>query len=146
MFKINQVFNRNNTLKPLLQEADHHQQLQQLWVLAAPEFCAYSQVLALNQGTLLIGANSGAVASRIRLTEASLIRKIQEFCQKSKKIKGLNLISIKVKVQVKSQPAEKRKRIKPPSSKALSTLEACADTVENPALQSALRNFIRHQR
>lgn len=146
MFKINQVFNNHSGLKPLLQEAEHHQRLQQLWSLAAPEFSAHTQVIGLDHETLIVGAYSGAIANRIRLLCPSLLARAQEICQKSRQIKGLNLNAIKVKVQVKSPTPVKRKQIKPPSGKALNTLETCAEHIENPALQAALRQFIRHQR
>lgn len=146
MLKINRIFTHHNELKPLLQEANDRQQLQQLWYAVAPEFSKLSQVLALEHGTLIIGAYSGAVASKIRLLETGLIKRIGDFCQNSQKIKGLNLSAIKVKVQVKSRPPSKHKRIKSPSNRALNTLEACADQIENPALEAALRHFIDRQR
>lgn len=146
MFKINQIFKHHQDLKPLLQEADMRQLLQQCWATVAPEFSRYSHVLALHESVLTIAAHSGAAASRIRLVETQLLQKIQDFCQNSRKIKGLNLNAIKVKVQVKSRPQTKRKRIKSPSAQALRTLESYADEVNNPALENALRHFIQHQR
>lgn len=146
MFKVNQIFKHHRDLKPLLEEADDRQQLQQCWSAVAPEFSRLSHVLALHDGALTIAVQSGAVASRIRLMEAQLLRKIRDFCQNSQKIKGLNLNAIKVKVQVKSRPQSKHKRIKAPSNRALHTLEAYANTVNNPALEAALRHFIDHQR
>lgn len=146
MLKINRIFNHHHDLKPLLQEANDRHQIQLLWSAAAPEFSTFSQVLALEQGILVIGAYSGAVASKIRLLEAGLIQKIRDFCQNSQKIKGLNLIAIKVKVQVKSRPQTRHKRIKSPSDRALHTLESCADQIKNPALETALRHFIKRQR
>lgn len=146
MFKVNQIFKHHHDLKPLLQEADDRQQLQQCWSAVAPEFSRLSHVLALYDGTLTIAVQSGAVASRIRLIEAQLLRNIRDFCQNSRKIKGLNLSAIKVKVQVKSRPQSKHKRIKPPSNRALNALETYANEVNNPALETALRHFIDHQR
>ena len=146
MLKIKQIFNRHHDLQPLLQEASDRQQLQQLWAAVAPEFSMFSQVLAVEHGLLTIGAYSGAVASKIRLMEAGLLQKIQDFCQKSQQIKGLNLNAIKVKVQVKSRQQSRHKRIKSPSNQALQTLESCAEHIDNPALQAALRHFIDHQR
>lgn len=146
MFKINQIFKHHQDLKPLLQEADDRQQLQTCWSAVAPEFSRLSHVLAFSDGALTIAVQSGAVASRIRLMETQLLRKIRDFCQNSRKIKGLNLNAIKVKVQVKSRQQSKHKRIKAPSDHALSTLETCANQVNNPALQAALRHFIDQQR
>ncbi|SDK81478.1 Protein of unknown function [Methylophilus rhizosphaerae] len=146
MLKIKQIFTRHHDLQPLLQEASDRQQLQQLWSAVAPEFSTLSQVLAAEHGILTIGAYSGAVASKIRLLEAGLLRKIQDFCQKSQQIKGLNLSAIKVKVQVKSRHQSRHKRIKSPSNQALNTLESCAGQINNPALEAALRHFIAHQR
>jgi hypothetical protein len=146
MLKINRIFTNHHELKPLLEEANDRQQLQRLWSTVAPELSKLSQVLALEDGTLTIGAYSGAVASKIRLLETGLLRKIWDFCQNSQKNKGLNLSAIKVKVQVKSRPKPKQKRIQSPSDQALSTLEACADKIENPALEAALRHFIDRQR
>jgi hypothetical protein len=146
MLKINRIFTHHHELKPLLKEANDRQQLHQIWSAVAPEFSKFSQVLALEQGTLTIGAYSGAVASKIRLLEAGLIQKIRDFCQNPQKINGLNLIAIKVKVQVKSGSQSKHKRIKSPSNQALQTLESCADQIKNPALEAALRHFIERQR
>ena len=146
MFKINQIFKHHHDLKPLLQEADDRQQLQQCWSAVAPEFSRFSHVLALHDGALTIAVQSGAAASRIRLMETQLLQKIRDFCQNSRKIKGLNLNAIKVKVQVKSRPQSKHKRIKAPSDRALNTLEAYASEANNPALEAALRHFIDQQR
>lgn len=146
MFKINQIFKHHQALKPLLQEADDRQQLQQCWSAVAPEFSRLSHVLALQEGALTIAVQSGAVASRIRLMETQLLRKIQEFSQNSRKIKALNLNAIKVKVQVKSRPPSKTKRIKSPSKHALTALERCAKQIDNPALEAALLEFVDHQR
>jgi len=146
MLKIKQIFTRHHDLQPLLQEADDRQQWQKLWFTVAPEFSTLSQVLAVEHGTLTVGAHSGAIASKIRLMEAGLLRKIQDFCQKSQQIKGLNLNAIKVKVQVKSRQQTRHKRIKSPSDRALNALESCAEQTSNPALEAALRHFIDHQR
>lgn len=146
MLKINRIFTNHHELKPLLEEANDRQRLQQLWCTVAPELSKLSQVLALEDGTLTIGAYSGAVASKIRLLETGLLQKIREFYQNSRKNKGLNLSAIKVKVQVKSRPKIKQKRIQSPSNQALNTLEACADKIDNPALETALRQFIDRQR
>lgn len=146
MLKINQIFTNHHDLKPLLNEVNHRQQLQQLWSAAAPELSKFSQVLAVENGTLTIGAQSGAVASKIRLLEAGLLRKLRDLCQNSQKINGLNLNAIKVKVQVKSGFQTRHKRIKSPSNRALATLETCADQIDNPALEAALRHFIDQQR
>lgn len=146
MFKINHIFRNHQALKPLLLEADSRERLQQLWQLTAPEYQHLSQVLALEHGQLILHVASGAVASRIKLLEATLVTKLHDFNRKTSKIKGLNLNAIKVKVQVKSQPKAKQKRIQAPSSHALSALANCADTIENDALKQALQRFIRHQR
>lgn len=146
MFKINQVFKHHHDLQPLLQEADERQHLQQCWSAVAPEFSRLSHVLALHDGALTIAVQSGAVASRIRLMEAKLLGKMRDFCQISQKIKGLNLNAIKIKVQVKSRPQSKHKRIQAPSSRALNTLENYANEANNPALEAALRHFINHHR
>lgn len=79
MFKINQIFKHHHNLKPLLQEADDRQQLQQCWSAVAPEFSRFSHVLALHDGTLTIAVQSGAAASRIKLMETQLLQKILEF-------------------------------------------------------------------
>lgn len=146
MFKINQIFKHHQDLRPLIQEADARQWLQQCWSTVAPEFSRFSHVLGLHEGALTIAVQSGAAASRIRLMETQLLQRIRDFCQNSRKIKGLNLSAIKVKVQVKSRPPRKQKRIQAPSSRALRALEHCADQINNPALENALRHFIDHQR
>lgn len=146
MYKINHIFRNHQALKPLLQEADSREQLQKLWGLTAPEYQHLSQVLALEQGQLILNVSSGAVASRIKLLESSLLLKLHDLNRKTSKIKDLNLNAIKVKVQVKSSPKPKQKRIQAPSSNALSTLSSCADTIENDALKQALQRFIHHQR
>lgn len=146
MFKISQIFKNHHDLKSLLKETDNRQALQQYWSAIAPEFSKFSYVLAWDQETLTLAVASGAVASKIRLMEAQLLRRFQDFYQNSQKIKGLNLSAIKVKVQVKSRHQIRHKRIKAPSNRALGTLEACAEQVRNPALESALRQFIARQR
>lgn len=146
MFKINQVFQQHDRLKPLLAEVENHVQWQQLWTAAAPEFSALSHVLTLSENTLMIAANSGMVANRIRLLEPELLRRMQQIIQKSRQIKGLNLIAIRVKVQVKNTPPVRRKRIQPLSHHAQQALQACAETIQNPALQHALTTLLKHQK
>lgn len=146
MHKINQIFKQHHSLNHLLAEADQRAWWQQCWSSVSPELSRLSQVLAIEDGILVIAASSGAVASRIKLLEKPLLEKLREMLQNSRKIKGLNLNAIKVKVQVKSQPAPRKKRIQAPSKQALTHLQTCAEQVNNPALQQALRQFIKHQR
>jgi len=146
MHKINQIFKQHHTLNHLLTEADLRAWWQQCWATVSPELAKLSQVLAVQEGVLVIAAHSGAVASKIKLLEKPLLQKLREIQQNSRKIKGLNLNAIKVKVQVKSQPLPRKKRILAPSQQALTHLESCAAQVNNPALQQALRQFIKHQR
>lgn len=146
MHKINQIFKHHQQLTPLLAEADQRAWWQQCWLSVSPELARLSQVLAIENGVLVIAVSSGAVASRIKLLEQPLLQKLRERLQNSRKIKGLNLNAIKVKVQVKSMPVVRKKRIQAPSKQALSQLEQCAAQINNPALQQVLRQFIKHQR
>ncbi len=146
MQKFNQLVQHHDRLQPLLAQSEALARLQQLWMLAAPEWAQASTALACTHDTLVVGAHSGAVAHKIRLSETSLILRLQEILQNSKQIKGLYLNAIKVKVQVKSPAPLRQKRISPLSSQTLQHLQTFAANVDNPALQAALHHLIQQQK
>lgn len=143
MFKLNRIFKEQSQLKSLVRESEQLKVLQQAWSNAAPQFKQMSHVVTTEAGLLTIAAYSGMVASAIKLQQSALLNKINILLQSQANTKSYNFNAIVVKVQVKTKPIAKNKRIAPLSANATHYLEQFARTTSNPALQAALQKLTK---
>ena len=126
MRKINTLFSSNTELASLNRHAEAINLVQQLWLGAAPQaITQYSRATSLNNGGLLIAADNGAVATKIKLLEANLLSQLHNLALKPPFSKGCKVTAINVKVQAKSslvKPAKPARKLSPQASDSLNNL------------------------
>jgi hypothetical protein len=128
MRKINTLFSNNSQLSVLDKNLQLHQQLQQLWQAAAPVILSTNSFASnLVNGQLTVYADSAIVASKIKLTQASLLTQLQNLQKIDPKLSDCKVTAIVVKVQVKSRPKPVIKTPRQLSPSAASSLKTLAD-------------------
>jgi hypothetical protein len=147
MQKINALLNKNksesdNQFNRLVAQTDAHLRLQQFWQAIAPIAISQSSFASsLNDGLLTIYAHNSGVATKIKLTSASLLTQLQNLQKEDPLYKLCKVTAIKVKVQVKSE----QKRLKPTprtiSSGAATTLRKLALELGDSTLADKLNKL-----
>jgi len=123
-------------LQALLQQAQKLLTLQKAWNEVAPKpLAAASIVGAVRQQTLIVYANNGAVAGKLRQLVPSLLEKIQE--------RGVEVTAIRVVVQVEVLPPAKKPKDLTVSHNALSSLENLEQSLDDSPLKNALHALIQ---
>lgn len=123
-------------LQTLLQQAQKLLALQQAWNEVAPKpLAAASKVGALRQQTLIVYANNGAIAGKLRQLVPSLLEKIQK--------RGVEITAIRVDVQVEALPPGKKPKDLTVSHNALSSLEKLEQSLADSPLKNALHTLIQ---
>ncbi|MDP3482743.1 MAG: DUF721 domain-containing protein [Sulfuricella sp.] len=124
-------------LQALLQQAQKLLVLQKAWNEVAPKPLAdASRVGAVRQQTLIVYANNGAIAGKLRQLVPSLLEKIQK--------RGIEVTAIRVDVQVEAPPPGKKPKDLAVSHNALSSLGKLEHSLADSPLKNALQNLIRH--
>lgn len=124
------------SLQGLLQQAQKLLLLQEAWNKVAPKtLAAASRVGAMRQQTLIVYANNGAVAGKLRQLLPSLLEKIQK--------RGVEVTAIRVDVQVEALPPGKKQKDLTVSLNALSSLEKLEQDLADSPLKNALHSLIQ---
>ena len=124
-------------LQALLQQAQKLLVLQKAWNEVAPKpLAAASRVGAVRQQTLIVYANNGAVAGKLRQLVPSLLEKIQK--------RGIEITAIRVDVQVETPLPGKKPKDLTVSHNALNSLEKLEQSLADSPLKNALHTLIRH--
>jgi hypothetical protein len=130
MRKINALFSENSELNHLAKNVQVHQNLQQLWHAATPKLLSQNSFASsLNNGQLTVYADSSIVASKIKLTLASLLKQLQNLQIIDPLFRECKVTSISVKVQVKSRPKPITKTPRKLSASAATSLKALAENL-----------------
>jgi len=109
MHKINTVLNSSNLnsdtqFSQLVAQASSHLKLQAFWEAATPKnLSKLCTIGTLQNQKLTIYAHNASVASKIKLTSASLLNQLQNLEQNNPEFAEFKVKAISVKVQVKSQ-------------------------------------------
>jgi hypothetical protein len=123
-------------LQALLQQAQKLLAVQKAWNEIAPKpLAAASRVGAVRQQTLIIYANNGAVAGKLRQLVPSLLEKIQK--------QGVEVTAIRVDVQVETLPQKKKPKDLAVSLNALSSLGKLERCLADSPLKNALHTLIQ---
>ncbi|MBU1691988.1 MAG: DUF721 domain-containing protein [Gammaproteobacteria bacterium] len=123
-------------LQTLLQQAQKLLVLQKAWTEVAPKpLAAVSRVGAVRLKTLIVYANNGAVAGKLRQFVPSLLEKIQN--------RGIEITAIRVDVQVESPLPGKKPKTLTVSHNALSSLEKLEQSLVDSPLKNALHTLIQ---
>jgi len=127
-------------LQSLTQEIGRLLEVQKVYLgLAAPKSLAeYSKVGALERGTLILLAENGAIAAKLRQQLPTLLSKFQQ--------RGIQVNAIRVEVQAGIRRDEKRphndKRI---DETGLESLQKLQSRLEDGPLKGALARLLAHQ-
>jgi hypothetical protein len=147
MQKINALFNKNksdsdNQFNRLVAQADAHLNLQQFWQAIAPGAISQSSsASSLKNGLLTIYAHNSGVATKIKLTNASLLTQLQILQKEDPVYKHCKVTGIKVKVQVKSQQKQVIHEPRTLSSSAATTLRKLAKDIGDSPLADKLNHL-----
>lgn len=126
-------------LQSLAEVAKHLLELQQAYLGLAPKNLAkYSRVGKMERGVLVLYADNGAIAAKLRQILPTLLSKFQRSVTQ--------ISSIRVEVQARSPFTEARpqpnKRI---SGQGLDSLKSLQTRLEEGSLKQALEKLIQHQ-
>jgi Dna[CI] antecedent, DciA len=161
MFSLKQILGQHASLKPqnttlksqdavlksLAQQLNQQQRFNKAWQSAAPELQHYSQATSVEGSTLIVVAESGLVANKIKLLASQLIPTLNQLinvnCLPTQRH---NLTAIRVKVQAKSLLKQGTKRITGLSKVASEELASFAQTTKNEKLAEAIKKLSSHRR
>lgn len=131
MRRLNALFNDNADLAALSSQAGSLTATQKTWGAIAPDSLKqFTQAGSVKHKRLIVYADNGAVAAKIKMLLPSLLTKLQN--------QGLEVTSIRVVVQVKSGPEKPAKSVRNLSPQAASSLTNLAVELKGSALGDAL--------
>ncbi len=128
MRKINALFLETSALNNLAINVQARQNLQHFWQAAAGKILGQNSFASnLVNGQLSLYADSAIVANKIKLTQASLLTKLQNLQVTQPLFRECKVTSINVKVQVKSRQMPVIKAPRRLSNNAANSLKVFAD-------------------
>jgi hypothetical protein len=131
MQRLNKILSRETSLKSIAAQAEKLSAIQKIWAaIAPPPFDRECHTGLVKNGQLTLYTSSGALAAKLKMLSANLLKKLQKH--------GLEVTSIYVEVQVKSQPRANARIRLPLSKKAASKLLEFAENLPESPLQQAL--------
>jgi hypothetical protein len=139
--KLSALIGNTSGLSALNRTLQHIAALQRLYeVCAPPDMASVSRVVGDRDGTLIIAANNGAIAAKLRQLTPRLLKNLQK--------QRAQVTGIQIQVQV-LQPAQSP----PPRSEKLTLsidsieyFEKMSRRVNDPGLRAALTRFAARQR
>ncbi|HLY96060.1 MAG: DciA family protein [Sideroxydans sp.] len=134
--RLNAFLASNHELRQLSSKASQLLALQRHYEsIAPPALARNSQVLRLQQQTLVIAANNGAVAAKLRQMTAELISRFQA--------RGCEVTGIQIKVQVTAPPPAVPPKPRILGKTAVDALSDLDQNLPDSPLKTALRRLIR---
>lgn len=134
MRRLNTLFKENAGLRALASQVGQLAGLQKTWNDIVPQALqAHTRVGGISHRRITVFADNGAVAAKIKLLAPTLLKNL--------KIKGVEVTSIRVEVQVKSVPPRLYKPPRRLSRKAADSLTGLAEALPDSLLRSALERL-----
>jgi hypothetical protein len=134
--RLNAYLASNQELRQLSSKAKQITALQRHYESIAPlNLTRSSQVLLLHQQTMVIAANNGAVAAKLRQMSAELISLFQA--------RGCEVTLIQIKVQVTIPPRITAPEPRKLGKSARDALNRLDDNLADSPLKTALRRLVR---
>lgn len=134
--RLNAYLASNQDLRQLSSKASQLNALQRHYEsIIPPALQRSSQVLQLHKQTLVIAANNGAVAAKLRQMTAELISRFQA--------RGCEVTGIQIKVQVTAPPPVMSFKPRKLSKVAREALNSLGEDLADSPLKSALRRLGR---
>jgi hypothetical protein len=142
MRKINSLFGQNAQLSVLAEQIHEKELINKLWHSATPiELSKTSYAALLEDGQLIVYASNSATASKIKLSQASLLKALNNSIESYAQYSQCKVTAIKVKVQVKSTPAPSQRRTINLSSTGAQHLKHLADQLGESKLGNILNRL-----
>jgi len=134
MRRIRALFKENNDLQSLISHAGDLTALQSNWAAVVPQpLREFTQAAGLKHRRITVFAENGAVAAKLKLLAPTLLKNLQ--------IKGVEVTSIRVEVQVKSIARRSPKAPRHLSNQAANSLSGFAESLPDSPLRSALEKL-----
>lgn len=146
MRKINTLLTADKQINLLNSNALSRALINQLWQNSAPKILAKSShAISLDNGQLMVIADSPIIANKIKLTQvdllSSLLTKLQNLQKSEPSLGECKVTSISVKVQVKSTPSPVIKAPRIISTKAAISLKTLALNLGESPLAAKLNSL-----
>lgn len=136
--RLKAFFNSNLNLRQLSQRIGEIAALQRQYQLIAPASLAQSSRVIQRKGqTLVIAADNGAVAAKLRQIGDELISSFIT--------RGCEVTGIQIKVQVRILPSASKPRPRMVGEQGKKELAEFAQSLENSPLKSALERLAQHR-
>jgi len=134
MRRLNALFKENAGIQALASQVNQLASLQKIWSeIAPPALQLHSRVGGITQRRITVFADNGAVAAKLKLLAPTLLKNLQ--------IKGVEVTSIRVEVQVKSVPKRPKKAPRDLSESAAGSLSSLAGKLPESPLRTALERL-----
>ncbi|HAF01148.1 MAG TPA: DUF721 domain-containing protein [Methylophilaceae bacterium] len=142
MQKINAVFGNNTQLSALTSQVRAKELINLFWQSAVPKPLAESSfAYQIDNGLLTVFASNSAVATKIKLTQSSILNALDNSQKTSPDFRLCKVTAINVKVQVKSTPRPRPKRQRRLSVTTAQHLALFAEEIGDSPLSQALKNL-----
>jgi hypothetical protein len=141
---VSRLLDENADLKPLTQRLAHIKRLQRRYRSIAPErLCEASRVCAIDGTTVVICADSGAVAAALRHLAPRILEDLRRAAaaNSSKHPRDQELTSIRIEVQVKIR--EPKPRVHARGEMPVEKLSGVADKLADSPLKETLERMSR---
>ncbi|HQR51173.1 MAG TPA: DciA family protein [Methylophilaceae bacterium] len=136
MRRLDALFKDNAELQALANQTGRLAELQKTWSEVVPQpLQPFTRAGGLQHRRITVFADNGAVAAKLKLLAPNLLKSLQ--------IKGLEVTSIRVEVQVKSQARASAGVARHLSSKASASLEKLAEKLPDSPLRTALERLAK---
>jgi hypothetical protein len=136
MRRLNTLLSSDAALKTLAAGAERTARLQKIWEsVAPPPLNQHSRAGLIRDGVLTLYTSSGAAAAELKLLTPQLLKKLQK--------SGAEVTSIRVEVQVKSQPRAPARMPLRVSRRAAQNLLALAQKLPDSPLRNALKRLAK---
>lgn len=137
--RFNSYLDASPELHRLADKAEQQRALQRHYEqIAPPSLARASHVVYLERNILLLAANNGAVAAKLRQLAPELARLFKD--------KGHEVTGIQVRVQVTTPPLKRSATPTTLSVNGRQTLNDMADKLPDSPLKSALQRLARNQK
>lgn len=139
--KLSALIDNNSGLSALNRTLQRVAALQRLYeVCAPPDLISASRVVGDRNGTLMIAADNGAIAAKLRQLSPRLLKNLQK--------QWAEVTGIQIQVQVLQGASKPRRRSEkiPLSIDLIENFENLSRRVKDPALGSALARFAARRR
>lgn len=101
-----------------------------------PRLANTCQVICVREGELVVFADNGAVAAKLRALEGDIVARAAK--------QGMPLRRVRIRVQINLVPLKKPKNLAIGAG-GIASLTQAASTVNDPNLAAALARLVRHQ-